>query len=58
MKTLGRRMLEYRIKNNLTQLDMVKKIGCSLSTYRSIENEVQKVTKYEGRIEEVLDGRV
>ena len=57
MKTRGEKLLEYRILNNLTQQDMVKLIGCCLSTYRSLENDAQKKTDYDKRIEEVLDGR-
>jgi len=54
MKTRGEKLLEYRILNNLTQQDMVKLIGCCLSTYRSLENDAQKKTNYDKRIEEVL----
>ena len=54
METRGKRLLRYRIMNNLTQLDMVQKIGCSLSTYRSIEVDAQKKSKYDKKIEEIL----
>ena len=56
METRGKRLLRYRIMNNLTQLDMVQKIGCSLSTYRLEEVDAQKKSKYDKKIEEVLDG--
>jgi len=56
METRGKRLLRYRIMNNLTQLDMIKKIGCSLSTYRLEEVDAQKKSKYDKKIEEVLDG--
>jgi len=55
-KTLGERLIEYRRNHFMKQGDMVRLIGCSLSSYGRYEKDIQKPEKYKERIEKVLNG--
>jgi len=56
VKTLGERLIEYRRNHFMTQADMVRLIGCSLSSYRRYEADIQKPEQYKNRIKKVLKG--
>ncbi len=56
MKTLGERLKEYRRNHFMLQEEMVRLIGCCLSSYRRYEADIQKPVKYQDRIEKVLKG--
>jgi len=56
--TLQERMVMYRAKENLTQKELAERVGISVQTINSIENETQMPSRLtQAKIELVISGR-
>jgi len=55
--TLSEKMIQYRAKHRITQKELADRVGVSMQTICSVENEVQKPSKVtEAKIRLVIEG--